>query len=82
MPKNTEQLFADFVYFAATHGYGVGYQRNPRQSVPPDCVFVRFRSPGGDFTPPPGSCSFVSGKMGLQRARRLWSAVTTRWNCK
>ena len=51
MPKEKEQLFADFVHFTAIHGYGAGYQRDPHQSVPPDCVFLRFRYPaGGPFT--------------------------------
>jgi hypothetical protein len=51
MPTVQEQLFEDFVHFAATHGSGVVYQRDPHQSVPPGCVFVRFRAPGeGSFT--------------------------------
>ena len=51
MPKVQEQLFEDFVHFAAKQGSGAVYQRDPNQSVPPGCVFVRFRSPGeGSFT--------------------------------
>src|SRR6266542_4240144 len=34
-------------HFVTQHGYGVGYTRDPRQAVPPDCGFVRFRTPGG-----------------------------------
>jgi hypothetical protein len=58
MPKSTEQLFAEFVHFAATHGYGAGYQRDPRQAVPLDCVFVRFRSPGGGLYTSAGIVQF------------------------
>jgi hypothetical protein len=51
MPIGQEQLFEDFVHFAATHGSGAVYQRDLHQSVPPGCVFVRFRAPGeGSFT--------------------------------
>jgi hypothetical protein len=51
MPTGQEQLFEDFVHFAATHGSGAVYQRDLHQSVPPGCVFVRFRAPGeGSFT--------------------------------
>jgi hypothetical protein len=51
MPTVQEQLFEDFVHFAATHGSGAVYQRDLHQSVPPGCVFVRFRAPGeGSFT--------------------------------
>jgi len=46
-----EQLFEDFVHFAAQHGSGAVYQRDPHQSVPPGCVLVRLRAPGeGRFT--------------------------------
>ena len=45
MPTVQEQLFEDFVHFAAQHGAGAVYQRDPHQSVPPGCVFVRFRVP-------------------------------------
>jgi hypothetical protein len=51
MPKVQDQLFEDFVQFAAKQGSGEVYQRDPHHSVPPGCVFVRFRSPGeGRFT--------------------------------
>jgi hypothetical protein len=51
MPTVQEQLFEDFVDFAARQGSGAVYQRDPYQSVPPGCVFVRFRSPGeGSFS--------------------------------
>jgi hypothetical protein len=46
MPKGKDQLFADFGHFVVTQDYGAVYQRDPRQSVPPDCGFIRFRSPG------------------------------------
>jgi hypothetical protein len=51
MPTVQEQLFEDFVHFAAKQGSGAVYQRDSHQSVPPGCVFVRFRAPGeGSFT--------------------------------
>jgi hypothetical protein len=46
MAKVTDQLFDEFVHFVMQHGYGEGYTRDPRQAVPPDCGFVRFRTPG------------------------------------
>ena len=46
MLKGKDQLFADFGHFVMTQGYGEVYQRDPRQAVPPDCGFIRFRSPG------------------------------------
>ena len=46
MPKGKDALFADFGHFGVTQNYGAIYQRDPRQSVPPDCGFIRFRSPG------------------------------------
>ena len=50
MPTVQDQLFEDFVYFAAKQGFGAVYQRDLHQSVPSDCIFVRFRSPGeGSF---------------------------------
>ena len=51
MPKGKDQLFADLGHFVVTQGYGEVYQRDPRQAVPPDYGFIRFRSPGsGLFT--------------------------------
>jgi hypothetical protein len=51
MPKGTDQRFADFGHFVVTQGYDEIYQRDPRQAVPPDCGFIRFRFPGsGLFT--------------------------------
>src|SRR2546427_3532230 len=58
MPKGKEQLFADFVHFSARLGYGAGYQRDPHQSVPPDCVFLRFRYPGGGLFTSAGIVQF------------------------
>ena len=77
-PTVQEQLFEDFVHFAAQHGSGAVYQRDLHQSVPPGCVFVRFRAPGEESFPSQGSCSFASGRRGLQCARRLSRAVTNR----
>jgi hypothetical protein len=65
MPKSTEQLFAEFVHFAATHGYGASYQRDPRRAVPPDCIFVRFRSPGGGLYTSAGIVQFRQREDGL-----------------
>jgi hypothetical protein len=51
MPTGQEQLFEDFVHFAAKQGSGAVYHRDPHQAVAPGCVFVRFRSAGeGGFT--------------------------------
>ncbi len=58
MPKVKEQLFADFVHFTAIHEYGAGYQRDPHQSVPPDCIFLRFRYPGGGLFTSAGIVQF------------------------
>jgi len=58
MPKGKEQLFEDFVQFSAMQGYGNVYQRDPHQSVPRDCVFVRFRYPGGGLFTAAGIVKF------------------------
>ena len=51
MPKGKDELFADFGHFVVTQGYGEVYQREPRQAVPSDGGFIRFRCPtGGLFT--------------------------------
>ncbi len=42
MPKGKDQLFADFGHFVVAQGYGDVYQRDPRQSVPLDCSFIRL----------------------------------------
>ena len=47
MLKDTAQLFDELVHFVTQHGYGEVYTRDPRQEVPADCGFVRFRTPGG-----------------------------------
>jgi len=47
MAQVTEQLFDAFVHLVMQHSYGERYTRDPRQAVPPDCGFVRFRKPGG-----------------------------------
>jgi hypothetical protein len=65
MPTVQEQLFADFVHFAAQHGAGAVYQRDPHQSVPPDGVFVRFRAPGAGSFPAAGIMQFRQREEGL-----------------
>jgi hypothetical protein len=52
MPTIQEQLFEDFVHFAARQGSGAVYQRDPHQPIPSGCVFVRFRSPGEGLSLP------------------------------
>jgi hypothetical protein len=47
MLKDTVQLFDELVHFVTQYGYGEVYTRDPRQAVPADCGFVRFRTPGG-----------------------------------
>src|SRR5215510_11908746 len=47
MLKDAAQLFDALVQFVTQHGYGEVHTRDPRQEVPPDCGFVRFRTPGG-----------------------------------
>jgi hypothetical protein len=64
-PTGQEQLFEDFVHFAAQHGSGAVYQRDPHQSVPPGCVFVRFRAPGEGSFPSPGIVQFRQREEGF-----------------
>ena len=65
MPKVTDQLFDDFVHFVTVHGYGDAYTRDPRESVPPDCGFVRFRSPGEDLFTSSGLMKFRTREEGV-----------------
>jgi hypothetical protein len=65
MPKVQEQLFEDFVHFAAKHGSGAVYRRDPHQSVPPGRVFVRFRAPGEGGFPSAGIVQFRQWEEGF-----------------
>jgi hypothetical protein len=65
MPKGKDELFADFDRFAVTHGYGDAYQRNPHQSVPLDCGFIRFRYPGGGLFIAAGIIKFRQREHGV-----------------
>lgn len=58
MPKVKEQLFEAFVQFVAQQGYAEVHTRDPRQSVPPDCAFVRFRYPGSEIFTAAGIVKF------------------------
>ena len=65
IPKIQEHLFEDFVHFAAQHGAGAVYQRDPHQSVPPGCVFVRFRAPGEESFTFAGIVQFRQREAGI-----------------
>jgi hypothetical protein len=65
MAKVTDQLFDEFVHFVMQHGYGEGYTRDPRQAVPPDCGFVRFRTPGGVLFTSAGLVKFRTREEGV-----------------
>ena len=70
-PTGQAQLFEDFVHFAAQHGSGAVYQRDPHQSVPPGGVFVRLRAPGeGRFTVA-GIVQFRQREEGLTACKTL-----------
>jgi hypothetical protein len=61
-------LFDEFVHFVMQHSYGERYTRDPHQAVPPDCGFVRFRTPGGVL--------FTSAGLGLVKFRTWEEGVT------
>ncbi len=65
MPKGKDQLFADFGHFVVAQGYGDVYQRDPRQSVPLDCSFIRFRYPGGGLFTAAGIIKFRQREDGV-----------------
>ena len=65
MPTGQEQLFEDFVHFATKHVSGAVYQRDPHQSVPPNCVFVRFRAPGEESFTFAGIVQFRQREVGV-----------------
>jgi hypothetical protein len=65
MLKVTAQLFDEFVHFVTQHGYGEGYTRDPHLAVPPDCGFVRFRTPGGVLFTSAGLVKFRTREEGV-----------------
>jgi hypothetical protein len=65
MLKVTDQLFDAFVHFVTQHDYGERYTRDPRQAVPPDCGFVRFRTPGGVLFTSAGLVKFRTREEGV-----------------
>ena len=65
MLKDTAQLFDELVYFVTQHGYGEVYTRDPRQEVPADCGFVRFRTPGGVLFTSAGLVKFRTREDGV-----------------
>ena len=79
MLKVTDQLFDEFVHFVTQHRSGERYTRDPHQAVPPDCGFVRFRTPGGMLFTSAGLVQFRTREEASRRARRLPRAVPPRW---
>ena len=65
MAQGTAQLFDTFVHFVTQHGYGEQYTRDPRQAVPTDCGFVRFRTPGGVLFTSAGLVKFRTHEEGV-----------------
>ena len=65
MLKDTAQLFDELVHFVTQHGYGEVYTRDPRQEVPADCGFVRFRTPGGVLFTSAGLVKFRTREEGV-----------------
>jgi len=65
MLKDTAQLFDALVHFVTQQGYGEVYTRDPRQEVPPDCGFVRFRTPGGVLFTSAGLVKFCTREEGV-----------------
>ena len=74
MPKGKDQLFADFGHFVVTQDYGAIYQRDPRQSVPPDCGFIRFRSPGSGLFNAAGIIKFRQRHDGVKACQAFVAA--------
>jgi len=71
MRKVTDQLFDELVHFVTQHGYGERYTRDPRQAVPSDCGFVRFRTPGGVLFTAAGLVKFHTREEGGQTSSRF-----------
>ena len=71
MLKVTDQLFDEFVHFVMQHRYGERYTRDPHQAVPPDCGFVRFRTPGGVLFTSAGLVKFRTREEGETILRNL-----------
>jgi len=65
MLKDAAQLFDELAHFVTQHGYGEVYTRDPRQEVPPDCGFVRFRTPGGVLFTSAGLVKFRTREEGV-----------------
>ena len=70
-PTGQAQLFEDFVPFAAKHGSGAVYRRDPHQSVPPGSVFVRLRAPGEESFTFAGIVQFRQREEGLTARKTL-----------
>jgi hypothetical protein len=65
MLKITDQLFDEFVHFVMQHRSGERYTRDPHLVVPPDCGFVRFRTPGGVLFTAAGLVKFRTREEGV-----------------
>ena len=66
MSKGKDELFSDFGHFVVTQGYGEVYECDPRQAVPLDCGFIRFRSPGSGLFMAAGIIKFRQREDGAQ----------------
>jgi len=69
MLKDTAQLFDALVHFVTQQGYGEVYTRDPCQEVPPDCGFVRFRTPGGVLFTSAGLVKFCTREEGVMACK-------------
>src|SRR5215475_1121285 len=69
MVKAMAQLFDELVHFVTQHGHGEVYTRDPRQEVPPDCGFVRFRTPGGMLFTSAGLVKFRTREGGVMACK-------------
>ena len=82
MLRDMAQLFDALVVFVTQHGYGEVYARDPRQEVPADCGFVRFRTPGGVLFTSVGLVKFRTREDGVTACKALPSTVGPPWKCK
>lgn len=71
MSQHKEQLFQDFGQFVTAQGCGSVYTRDPRQSVPPNCGFIRLRLPGEALFTSVGIVQFRSRDEGMTACQRF-----------
>src|SRR4029434_5838063 len=77
MLKDTAQLFDELVDFVRQHGYGEVYTRDPRQEVPADCGFVRFRTPSGVLFTSAGLVKFRTREDGVTACKAFAARSAT-----